>query len=224
MQRFRFSMMAGMVLGLAACGGDRAPEETAAPAPPAAAPGPVTAPETAPAEAAPPPPQEAQLPSPDRVPRVSPQDLAAPPETEKAGKPGAPIEFKYQLAGAPQVGQPLLIDFALVPLKANAAVRLMVATSGSLTLGRSTAPAMLRNVEAGAEYWHELVVTPQENGTFSVNLIATVGEGSQALARTFAIPVVVGSASMDNAKARELNNPVDATGQPIEVMPGQESR
>jgi hypothetical protein len=29
---------------------------------------------------------------------------------------------------------------------------------------------------------------------------------------------------MDNAKARKLNNPVDATGQPIEVMPGQESR
>jgi hypothetical protein len=158
------------------------------------------------------------------VPSVSPQDLVAPPETEKAGKPGAPIEFKYQLAGAPEVGQPLLIDYAVVPLKANAAVRLMIATSGSLTLGRSTAPPMLRNVEAGAEYWHELVVTPQENGIFSVNLIATVGEGPQTLARTFSIPVVVGSAAMESPKARSLNPPVDATGQPIEVMPGQESR
>jgi hypothetical protein len=224
MKRFRISMMASMALGLAACGGDRAPEETATPAPPAAAPEQVTAPETAPAEAAPTPPQEAQLPSPDRVPSVSPQDLVAPPETEKAGKPGAPIEFKYQLAGAPQVGQPLLIDYAVVPMKAIPAVRLMIATSGSLTLGRSTAPPMLRNVEAGAEYWHELVVTPQENGIFSVNLIATVGEGPQTLARTFSIPVVVGSAAMESPKARSLNPPVDATGQPIEVMPGQESR
>jgi hypothetical protein len=100
----------------------------------------------------------------------------------------------------------------------------MVATSGSLTLGRSSAPAILRNVEAGAEYWHELVVTPQENGTFNVNFIATVGEGAQTLARTFSIPVVVGAASMDSAKARKLNTPVDATGQAIEPMPGQESR
>jgi phosphoenolpyruvate-protein kinase (PTS system EI component) len=67
-------------------------------------------------------------------------------------------------------------------------------------------------------------VTPQENGVFSVNLIATVGEGDQMLARTFSIPVVVGSEAMQSEKARKLNVEVDSTGQAIEVMPGQESR
>jgi hypothetical protein len=122
------------------------------------------------------------------------------------------------------VGQPLVIDFSVVPTKSSEAVHLMVATSGGLTLQRNSAPAVLRDLEAGNEYWHELVVTPQEDGIFNVSLIATVGEGNQALARTLSIPVVVGAAAMQSDKARKLNVEVDATGQAIEVMPGQESR
>jgi hypothetical protein len=210
-------------LALAACGRDRAPDESTISAPPAA-----TADSPAPTDAAPAseavtaPQVEAVVPAPQNLPRVSAKDLAA--QTATPGKPGAPIEFKYELAGAPQVGQPLVIDFGLVPQAASPAVHLMVATSGGLTLGQSNAPAVLRNVKPGSEYWHQLMVTPQENGIFSVNLIATVGEGEQMLARTFSIPVIVGSASMDSAKARKLNTEIDATGQAIEVMPGQESR
>lgn len=219
MKRFGFPIVAGMVLSLAACG-DRAPEETAAPAAAtpesSATPHVVTAPEAAPA-----PQVEAAQPRPENVPKLTREDLVAPPT---AGKPGAPIEIKYELASSPAVGQPLVIDFALAPKRASSAVRVMVASSTGLTLRQSTAPAVVRNVEAGSEYWYQVVVTPEDTGVFNVNIIATVGEGEQMLARTLSIPVVVGSASMDDAKARKLNVPVDATGQAIEVMPGQESR
>jgi hypothetical protein len=223
MKYSRIYVVAGLMLGLAACGRDRAPEESAVSAPPAATSDSSTTPDAAPAADST---QDTQVqvavPAPESLPKVSAKDLVA--QAGKPGRPGAPIEFKYQLAGAPQVGQPLVIDFGLVPQAASPAVHLMVATSGGLTLGQSNAPAVLRNVAAGSEYWHELVVTPQQTGVFSVNLIATVGEGEQMLARTFSIPVIVGSTSMDSAKARKLNTEVDATGQAIEVMPGQERR
>jgi hypothetical protein len=223
MKRLRISIVAGLALGLTACGGERAPEEAAVPPPAARTPESSATPDAAPVpESVPARQVEAVVPAPENLQKVSPKDLVA--QASTPGKPGAPIEFKYELAGAPQVGQPLVIDFGLVPQAASPAVHLMVATSGGLTLGQSNAPAVLRNVKPGSEYWHQLVVTPQENGIFSVNLIATVGEGEQMLARTLSIPVIVGSASMDSAKARKLNTEIDATGQAIEVMPGQESR
>lgn len=223
MKRLLIYVVVGQALSLAACGRDRAPEESTVSAPPAATAESPATPDRPPAsESAPAPQVEAVVPAPENLPKVSPKDLVA--QAGTPGKPGAPIEFKYELAGAPQVGQPLVIDFGLVPQAASPAVHLMVATSGGLALGQSNAPAVLRNVQPGSEYWHQLVVTPQENGTFSVNLIATVGEGEQMLARTFSIPVVVGPAAMQSEKARKLNLEVDSTGQAIEVMPGQESR
>ena len=219
----RIPVLAGLALSLVACGRDRAPEDSAVSAPPPATAESPATPDTPPAsESAPAPQVEAAVPAPENVPKVSPKDLVA--QAGSPGKPGAPIEFKYELAETPQVGQPLVIDFGLVPQAASPTVHLMVATSGALTLGQSNAPAVLRNVKPGSEYWHRLVVTPQENGVFSVNLIATVGEGEQTLARTFSIPVVVGPAAMQSEKARKLNVEVDSTGQAIEVMPGQESR
>lgn len=223
MKRLRISIVAGLALGLSACGRDPAPEEAAVSAPSTTTPESPPTPDTPPAsENALAPQAEAVVPAPEHLPKVSPKDLVA--QAGTPGKPGAPIEFKYELAETPQVGQPLVIDFGLVPQAASPTVHLMVATSGALTLGQSNAPAVLRNVKPGSEYWHRLVVTPQENGVFSVNLIATVGEGEQTLARTFSIPVVVGPAAMQSEKARKLNVEVDSTGQAIEVMPGQESR
>ena len=190
-------VVVGLALSLAACGRDRAPEESAVSAPPAATAESPATPDRPPAsESAPAPQVEAVVPAPENLPKVSPKDLVA--QAGTPGKPGAPVEFKYELADAPQVGQPLVIDFGLVPQAASPAVHLMVATSGGLTLGQSNAPAVLRNVQPGSEYWHQLVVTPQENGIFSVNLIATVGEGERMLARTFSIPVVVGPAAMQS--------------------------
>ena len=223
MKYFRMCVVAALALDLAACGRDSAPEESVVSVPPAATSASSGTPDAAPAaDGARDTQVQVAVPPPESLPKVSAKDLLA--QAGTPGKPGAPIEFKYQLAGAPQVGQPLVIDFGLVPQATSPAVHLMVATSGGLTLGQSNAPAVLRNVEAGSEYWHELVVTPQETGVFSVNLIATVGEGEQMLARTFSIPVIVGSTAMDSARARKLNTEIDATGQAIEVMPGQESR
>jgi hypothetical protein len=158
---------------------------------------------------------------PEDVPVVEP---SKPGRDVDPGKPGAAVEIKYEVGASPQVGQPLVIDFGLAPQAASSAMRIMVATSSGLALRQSTAPPVERNVEAGAEYWHQVVVVPEQAGAFSVNIVATLGEGEKALARTFSIPVTVGSASELRDKSSKPTPPVDATGQPIEIMPGEESR
>jgi hypothetical protein len=221
MKHIGFPLLAGLALGLCACGGDRAPEEAAmaraASSKAESAPSASVAQENVPAPQV----EAATQPAPKHLPKLEPM---TPARESQSGKPGAPLEIKYALASSPEVGQPLVIDFAIVPRAASPAVNVMVATSGSLSLRQSSAPPVERDVKAGSEYWYQAVVVPQETGVFSVNIIATTGEGDRALARTLAIPVVVGVASFDDAKAQKPNLPVDATGQPIEVMPGQESR
>ena len=207
------------LLSLAACGGDPAPEEagrTAADtaegvAPPETATGvePTTGTDPAPELRA------------EDLPKVVPMKQAT---AATAAEPDAPIEFRYQLTASPEVGQPLLIDFALVPQKASPALRVMVATSGGLGLQRGSSAPVMRNVQAGAEYWDQIVVVPEADGAFNVNVIATLGEGPSSLARTFSIPVMVGAPPAASEKTRKNDASVDATGPRIEPVPGQESR
>lgn len=217
----RFGLISIVVLGLSACGGDPAPEEATPPA--ATTPQAAAAPEAASA------PVEAPIAEPEMAPQPNAEDLAKLVPMDrvakgKPGKPGAAIELKHQLAASPVVGQPLIIDFALVPQAASPVMRVMVVTSAGLNLRQTSAARVVRNVEAGSEHWDQIVVVPEDNGSFNVNIIATLGEGSQSLARTFSIPVVVGSSSMVSDKTRQPNTEVDATGQTIQPMPGQESR
>ncbi len=214
------AIVAGAVLGLAACGGDPAPEEATRPA--AARPGAAAAQETAttpePAATA-----EASVtaqPAVEDLPKLVPVDLA---REAKAGKPGAPIELKYELTASPEVGQPFVIDFALEPQTASPVMRVMVVASEGLALRQSSARPLQRNVEADSEYWHQIVVEPSDNGAFSVNVIAILGDGPDSMARTFSIPVIVGSPS-PSSQARKPAPQVDATGQAIQPVPGQESR
>ncbi len=217
----RFGLISILVLGLSACGGDPAPEKATPPA--ASAPEEAAAPETALA------PVTAPIAEPEMAPKPQAEDLAKlvpmnSAREAKPGKPGAAIELKHQLATSPVVGQPLVIDFALVPQAASPAMSVMVVTSAGLSLRQSSAARVVRNVKAGSEHWDQIVVVPENNGSFNVNIIATLGEGSESLARTFSIPVVVGSASVVSDKTRQPNTEVDATGQTIQPMPGQESR
>jgi hypothetical protein len=163
---------------------------------------------------------EVAAPEPKNVPTIEP---VKPGQEATPGKPGAAVELRYEVGASPEVGQPLVIDFGLAPQAASPVMRVMVATSAGLSLRQTTAPPVQRNVEAGAEYWHQVVVVPEEEGAFSVSVIATLGEGEKTLARTFSIPVVVGSAAAAGDKRKPAPQ-VDATGQPIEIKPGQESR
>jgi hypothetical protein len=158
---------------------------------------------------------------PKNVPALKP---VKPGQEATPGKPGAAVELKYEIGASPEVGQPLVIDFGLAPQAASPALRVMVSTSAGLSLRQTTAPPLERNVKAGSEYWHQVVVVPEQEGAFSVSVIATMGEGDKSLARTFSIPVVVGSASAASKKGEKPAPQVDATGQAIEPMPGQESR
>jgi hypothetical protein len=205
------------ILALGACGRDPEPQEAtprATTAESVAAPETASAPTVAAADAG-------DKGEPAGLPVIQP---VIPSREALPGKPGAAVELRYEVGASPEVGQPLVIDFGLAPQAASPVMRLMVATSAGLSLRQTTAPPVQRNVEAGSEYWHQVVVVPEQEGAFSVSVIATLGEGEKSLARTFSIPVVVGSASAARNKGEQPPPPVDATGQPIEIMPGQESR
>jgi hypothetical protein len=211
------------VLGLAACGRDRVPQE--ANPPPAVASEAAKTPATAKTQDAATTTEnvEREVASPaeqDDTPRLEPVGFG---EDSQPDKPDAGIEFKYQPAAPTAAGQPVGLDFALVPQSASPFMRVMVAMSAGLSLRQSSVPPVERNVQGGTEYWYQLIVVPHGTGTFNVSVVATLGEGMETLTRTFSIPVVIGSATVDE-KGRKTIPPVDTVDHAIERRTGQESR
>ena len=86
MKRLRISIVAGLALGLSACGRDPAPEEAAVSAPSTTTPESPPTPDTPPAsENALAPQAEAVVPAPEHLPKVSPKDLVAQAAAELRG-------------------------------------------------------------------------------------------------------------------------------------------
>jgi len=72
-------------------------------------------------------------------------------------------------------------------------------------------------------YRHTLTVTPRENGEYYLGVIVVMSMANGPEARTFNIPVLVGEAARakTTAPSKSTAPPVDATGQPVQSMPGQ---
>lgn len=132
-------------------------------------------------------------------------------------KPGAPVSMWFDIKDRPAVGAPLSIDIALVPQAATDHMRMTFIATDGLTVKAATTPPEYRNVQAGGVYRHTLTVTPREEGAYYVGAIVLMEAENGPEARTFSIPVIVGTPA-DIASDKPAP-PADATGQPIESMP-----
>lgn len=122
-----------------------------------------------------------------------------------AGKGGPPVELKFELRGAPQAGQQLDVDIAILP-DAPAINRIygrFQAGEGMELVDGSDLAAVDKPTQ-GSVIRHVLHVLPKQDGIFTLSAAVSVELADDSVTRTFTIPVIVGEGLADsNAKSDE---------------------
>jgi hypothetical protein len=109
------------------------------------------------------------------------------------GKGGPPVGLKFELRQAPQVGQAVDVDIAVLP-DAPAITRI----NGKFQAGEGLElidGAQLEQVEkpaAGSVIRHVVRVMPKQDGIFTVTATLSVDLADDSISRVFSIPVIVG--------------------------------
>jgi hypothetical protein len=133
-----------------------------------------------------------------------------------SGKPGAPVSLKFDMAKRPQVGIALDITIA-VSSESEALQQMQVIvqpTDGIEVVSGAQMPRVERP-KAGEPYLHTVRVVPQRDGIFYVAAVVLVDGPAGSIARSFAIPVIVGDGLPALEKAPTS---IDSTGERIQSM------
>lgn len=136
-----------------------------------------------------------------------------------SGKPGAAVDIKYEFLSRPAVGKPVEVELALIPNIGVASLDITVGGMEGITLAGNLT-ASFADVQAGQPYKHQFSLLADRPGVFYLTVAATTQIGGASMGRTFSIPFVIGTPPPQEKPAAP---PKDATGQPIHVMPAQET-
>jgi hypothetical protein len=112
-----------------------------------------------------------------------------------ASKPSAvPVQVRFELKGRPEVGQPVEIELAILPMS-GAVDRVsgnVMAEEGLELLEGAQIPAAERP-EEGVPISHTIKVLPKRDGIFIFNAVLTVDSAGQTSSETFSMPLVAGA-------------------------------
>ena len=134
------------------------------------------------------------------------------------GKTAAAVDLKYDVLAKPDVGQPFEVELALLPRVAADSLEVEVTGVPGLAIV-SGAAFKFDAVAAGSRHTAKVMVRADAPGLYYANVIARLVSKVQTDARTFSVPVVVGS-----VPAAEKAEPAkDASGEPVQSMPAVES-
>lgn len=134
-------------------------------------------------------------------------------------KTAAAVDLKYDMSAKPDVGQPFEIELVFVPRAPADALQVEITGMEGLTVVSGGALAF-ENVQAGERYAGKVLVQADAAGLYYIGLVAKMSSKVQTEARSFSVPVVVGTAP---AAVQKPAPETDATGQPIESMPAVET-
>lgn len=114
------------------------------------------------------------------------------------GKGGPPVELKFELRSAPQAGQPLDVDIAILP-DAAAINRLYGQFRGGegIDLVDGGEVAAVDKPVQGTVIRHVVRVLPKQDGIFTLSAAVSVELADDSVTRTFTIPVIVGQGLAD---------------------------
>jgi len=135
------------------------------------------------------------------------------------GKTAAAIDLKYDVLARPQVGQPFEIELVLLPRLAADALTVEVTGIPGLTIV-SGGTAKFEGVISGERHVVKVLVRADAAGLYYANVVARMVSQVQTEARTFSVPVAVGTVPVVEKPAPAK----DASGEAIESMPAVESR
>jgi hypothetical protein len=153
-----------------------------------------------------------------------PAPVASSPDDEKmanavaTGKTAAAVDLKFDVPVKPAVGEPFELELAFLPRLAADSLEVEVTGIPGLTLV-SSGTSRFEGVSAGDRHVMRVLVRADAPGLYYVGVAAKMVTKVQTDARTFSIPVAVGSVQAAQKAAPEM----DAAGQPVESMPAAES-
>jgi hypothetical protein len=122
-----------------------------------------------------------------------------------ASKAGPPVEVKFDLRQRPEVGQPLDVDIALVPV--SAAIEHLYArfqTGDGLTLVEGGEVATVEKPAQGVPIRHTVRIIPKRDGIFTLSATVGVDSENDSVSRTFSIPVIAGEGLPELAAKSEV--------------------
>jgi hypothetical protein len=134
------------------------------------------------------------------------------------GKTTAPVDLKYDVLAKPDVGQPFEIELAFSPRLAADALEVEVTGIPGLTVVSGGATRFER-VSAGDRHVAKVLVQADAPGIYYANVVVKMVTQLQTEARTFSVPVVVGSVPA----AQKVEPAKDASGEAIKSLPAVES-
>ena len=163
MKQLSAGLLGLMLIGLAGCGSDNAPESADGSAPA----------------------------SPKPVARPADDATAQMARAVGSGKPGAAVDIRYDFKGKPAVGTPMDLEIAIIPSVGVDAMDAKI--SGMDGVGVTGAQMLnFAEVDSGKAYTHRVTLLPERAGVFYVTVTVTTQIGNSSLGRTYSIPFVVG--------------------------------
>jgi hypothetical protein len=106
---------------------------------------------------------------------------------------GAPVELKFSLGEKPQVGRPVDVEVAVLPVGDVDRIAASFQAGAGLALRSGEHMAAIENPESGAPINHRVTIVPEQDGIFFVSATVNVDTPTQSITRTFSIPIIAGA-------------------------------
>jgi hypothetical protein len=109
-----------------------------------------------------------------------------------AGNASSPVSVKFQLSGRPQPGQPLSVDFALIPSAGVVALAAKFEADDGLAVVDGGEVAELTKPAQNVPIHHSVTVLPKADGIYTMRTILTVTTDADPRQRVFSVPIIAG--------------------------------
>jgi hypothetical protein len=134
-----------------------------------------------------------------------PEDMVA---AVSAGKGGPPVVLKFELRSSPKAGEPLDLDFAVLP-DAQSIERINAKFQGSdgLELVEGGDLEAVNKPAQGSVIRHAVRLLPKQDGIYTITAAVSVDLANDSITRTFTIPVIVGEGLPELTANSEVAGP-----------------
>jgi hypothetical protein len=122
------------------------------------------------------------------------------------GRQSAPVELKFSLDHRPEVGKPMVIEIAVLPVSELDRIGASFAAGNGLELQAGEQMPSIDRPARGVPLNHRITIVPQREGIFFVSAVVLADSPEQSLTRTFSIPIIAGTAPPPERDSKPESN------------------
>jgi hypothetical protein len=139
----------------------------------------------------------------------SPADMVA---AVSGGKGGPPVDLKFEVREAPEAGQVVDVDIAVIA-DAPSIERIYgkFQAGNGLELVEGSDLPQIDKPAPGSVIRHVVQILPRQDGIYTINATISVDLASDSISRGYSIPVIVGAGLSDEAAKSEVADGQAAT-------------